>query len=664
MACKLRICKQCHQAFVPIAANQQYCKQITYDLCANCGKLFMHSCGDKRICCSTLCTKRYGYTKRKKFKVTCKQCGDVFYARSPCYKFCRKPVIQHCPVCGKDMLAKCGDPVKCCSAACRNKYISMRQGVNTLYTYTCVLCGKQYTTHNKLQKLNNAICSDIHYYNCEVCGKKFKIQNRVKHRTTCSEACRRIKVSESNKAASDENKRKGKETCLKKYGVSSFSKTPEFAKKVRDTSIKKYGVSNFTKTQMYIEKTKATNRRKYGCDWHTQTQEHHDSVIATNLKKYGSDNVSRSKYFLSKRMTDASKVDSLIEFRNDPVAYIEKNYADKPTLTDLSKDLGVVESSVGYILNSRNIQDAVQYHFSKMEDEVYEFLCTFIDSKSIVRNTYKVLGNLELDVYIPSKHFAIEVNPTFTHNSTKGIRSTQGKPIKYHLNKTEKCSEKDVFLFHLFGYEWTWKQDICKSMIVNALGATPNRIYARKCEIRDVSYADSVKFLDENHRQGNCTSSVRLGLYFNNKLVSLMTFSKMRSTMGTGNEDLSNCYELTRFCNLKYTNVVGAASKLFKHFVAQVDVARVRSFSDKAHTKGTLYATLGFAKLHENEPSYRWVDPMTDESYSRVSAQKRHLKKLLNDDTIDLSKTEVEIMEQHGYVRVYDCGTVLWQWTR
>lgn len=62
-------------------------------------------------------------------------------------------------------------------------------------------------------------------------------------------------------------------------------------------------------------------------------------------------------------MTDASKVDSLIEFRNDPVAYIEKNYADKPTLTDLSKDLGVVESSVGYILNSRNIQDAVQYHF-------------------------------------------------------------------------------------------------------------------------------------------------------------------------------------------------------------------------------------------------------------------------------------------------------------
>lgn len=574
----------------------------------------------------------------KKIKVVCKQCGDIFYVNRGNYQFC--------------------------SIQCRNTYRAAHKPAKVTYTYTCVLCGKTYKSTRKLITGKNAICSDTHYYNCDVCGKTFKIDNKVKHRTTCCDTCKRIKMSQSNKKASAASQEKKKQTCLRKYGVDSYSKTSEFVDKVHRTCMTKYGVSSFTKTQEYIDKTKKTNRIKYGCDWHTQTQEHHDSVITTNLKKYGSDNVSRSKYFLCKRMTDPSKVDSLIEFRNDPIAYIEKNYVNKPTLTDLSKDLGVVESSVGYILNSRNIQDAVQYHFSKMEDEVYEFLCTVIDRESIVRNTYKVLGNLELDVYIPSKHFAIEVNPTFTHNSTKGMRSTQGKPIKYHLNKTEKCSEKDVFLFHLFGYEWTWKQDICKSMIVNALGATPNRIYARKCEIRDVSYADSVKFLDENHRQGNCTSSVRLGLYFNNKLVSLMTFSKMRSTMGTGNEDLSNCYELTRFCNLKYTNVVGAASKLFKHFVAQVNVDRVRSFSDKAHTKGTLYATLGFAKLHENDPSYRWVDPMTDESYSRVSAQKRHLKKLLNDDTIDLSKTEVQIMEQHGYVRVYDCGTVLWQWTR
>lgn len=549
-------------------------------------------------------------------------------------------------------------------AICLSKEDRIIMVCSKTYNHVCIFCGRSYSD-NRNTSVATSICPDAHYYKCEVCGKMFEIPNRVKHRKTCCRECQNIQTSKSNKLSSAAGQQKRKKTCLEKYGVDSFSKTEEFVKKSKQISLKRYGVDNYTKTSEYLEKAKATNRKKYGCDWHTQTKEHHDSVIATNLKKYGADNVSRSRYFLTKRMTDPSKVDSLIEFRNDPQAYISNHYLTKPTLTDLSKDLGVVESSIGYILNSRNINNAVQYHFSKMKDEVYDFLCTVLDSSDIVRNTYDVLGNLELDLYIPSKNFAIEVDPTFTHNSTKGIRSAQGKPINYHQVKTDRCSGVNVFLFHLFGYEWTWKQDVCKSMIVNALGCTPNKVYARKCKIKEVSYSDSVKFLNENHRQGNCTSSIRLGLYFNEKLVSLMTFSKMRTTIGTGNENLSDCYELARFCNLKYTSVVGGASKLFKHFAnTYMSVTRVRSFSDKAHTKGSLYETLGFSKVHENGPSYRWVNPVTDESYSRVSTQKRHLKKLLNDPSVDLSKTEVQIMEQHGYVRVYDSGTVLWEWNR
>lgn len=128
-------------------------------------------------------------------------------------------------------------------------------------------------------------------------------------------------------------------------------------------------------------------------------------------------------------------------------------------------------------------------------------------------------------------------------------------------------------------------------------------------------------------------------------------------------KDSSDCVELTRFCNLMNTSVVGGASKLFSHYVRQFNPSRVRSFSDRAHTKGNLYKVLGFKELHRNGPSYRWVNPLTDESYSRVSTQKRFLKRLLGEENVDLSKTEVEIMEQNGYVRVYDCGTVLWEWT-
>ena len=61
---------------------------------------------------------------------------------------------------------------------------------------------------------------------------------------------------------------------------------------------------------------------------------------------------------------------------------------------------------------------------------------------------------------------------------------------------------------------------------------------------------------------------------------------------------------------------------------------------------------------------YVWVDELTDIAYNRVNAQKHNLKKFLNDDNIDLTKTEAQIMEEHGFVRVYDSGVITWQWNK
>lgn len=141
-----------------------------------------------------------------------------------------------------------------------------------------------------------------------------------------------------------------------------------------------------------------------------------------------------------------------------------------------------------------------------------------------------------------------------------------------------------------------------------------------------------------------------------------MTFGKMRSSIGTGKEDLSDCWELIRFCSLLNTSVVGGASKLFKYFVHTYSPVRIRSFSDRAHTKGNLYLTLGFTEIRRSDPGYVWVDLATDKAYHRVNAQKQNLKRFLNDDTIDLTKTEREIMVDHGYVMVPDSGTITWEW--
>ena len=199
-------------------------------------------------------------------------------------------------------------------------------------------------------------------------------------------------------------------------------------------------------------------------------------------------------------------------------------------------------------------------------------------------------------------------------------------------------------------------------MLRNLIGCNSTKVYARQCEIREVNSKDAFDFLMANHRQSGVHSKFRYGLYYNDELVSLMTFGKMRNTLGIGNEDLSDCWELVRFCNKLNTSVVGGASKLFKHFIKVHNPVRIRSFSDRAHTKGTLYKTLGFSAISQSSEQYVWVNLADNKAYNRVNAQKHNLKKFFKDDTLDLTKTERQIMEEHGYVQVFDSGTITWEW--
>ena len=82
-----------------------------------------------------------------------------------------------------------------------------------------------------------------------------------------------------------------------------------------------------------------------------------------------------------------------------------------------------------------------------------------------------------------------------------------------------------------------------------------------------------------------------------------------------------------------------------------------------AHTSGNLYHKLGFVKVSQSQPGYTWAKISTEETYSRVQCQKANLRKLFNDPSIDIeNKTEKQIMMEHGYVQVFDAGTIRWEY--
>jgi len=159
-----------------------------------------------------------------------------------------------------------------------------------------------------------------------------------------------------------------------------------------------------------------------------------------------------------------------------------------------------------------------------------------------------------------------------------------------------------------------------------------------------------MKFLEQNHIQGSVGSQIKIGLYYNDELVSLMNFSKPRINIGGKKEE--GTYELIRFSNKLNTTVVGGASKLLKYFERNYNPKEIISYADRRWSQGNLYTQLGFDFIHFSQPNYFYVKSKRREN------RFGYRKSILVKQGFDKNKTEKEIMQERGFNRIYDCGTL------
>jgi hypothetical protein len=254
-------------------------------------------------------------------------------------------------------------------------------------------------------------------------------------------------------------------------------------------------------------------------------------------------------------------------------------------------------------------------------------------------------GKLEIDVYLPELNLGIEVNGLYWH-SDKNVHKD------YHKEKLEEFAKLGVRIFYIFEDEWNFKSDIVKSMLRNLIKAPMDRvIYARKCELREVRFDETRKFLEDNHLQGHNNYKHSLGLYFQGELVSLMTFGSYRF-----GKSLDEGYELRRFCSKVGTRVIGAASKLFSHFVQTRKPPRIISYADRGRSVGNVYERLGFSQIGVTGPTYWYT-----EGDIRINRMNFTKKKLVADGA-DWEKTEGEIMSERGFYRIYGPGNLVFEW--
>ena len=171
-----------------------------------------------------------------------------------------------------------------------------------------------------------------------------------------------------------------------------------------------------------------------------------------------------------------------------------------------------------------------------------------------------------------------------------------------------KAENEDNFICWTRDYEWAddRKREVLKSYWLHAAGKTPNRWYARDCEIREVSTKEGVAFESENCFYGKRGASLRLGAYSKkdkNGVPSgtlLMLYSFGRNHFAKTRDNI----EIIRVGTRLRSQVVGGASKIFKHFIkeypsitvgsTEIDVKNIRFYVDYDHNSGSGIESLGF----------------------------------------------------------------------
>jgi hypothetical protein len=486
---------------------------------------------------------------------------------------------------------------------------------------------------------------------CDDCGleKKIKYCSYIKNYNNGDYLCISCKRKKNNmKKYGVENvfqlesiKEKSQKTCFEKYGVNNISKSEEIKIQKKNTIKEKYGVEHHLQNPEILEKQMKTNEKRYGVNNISKLNNIKDKKIITCLKNYGVEHFSQSQNW-----KDMIKEKKMNELNNKLIEYNITNYKIKP---DGNLIIKCENEQHEYEINSKLLQERIEryktipcticnpinIHSSGKEKQLEIFIKNIYDGE-IILSDRKQISPQELDIYLPELNLAFEFNGVYWHNELY-------KEKNYHLNKTNSCLEKGIQLIHVWEDDWNHKQDIVKSMILNKLNKTQNKIYARKCEIKEITDNKLVRdFLDKNHIQGFVGSSIKIGLFYENELVSLMTFKK------------SKTIELNRFCNKINTNIIGGASKLFKYFINNFDFDEIVSFSNNSYSNGKIYEKLNFQKTNKLKPDYSYI--VDNIRRHKFNFRKSKLKKL----GYNIEKSEKKLCLINNIYRVFDAGKIKW----
>jgi hypothetical protein len=419
---------------------------------------------------------------------------------------------------------------------------------------------------------------------CDRCGKikeipyrKYLINISNGNYYSCSAKCSKDKIEQSN---------------IKKFGTKNYFQSEEGKLKIKNIIIEKFGVDNISKLENIKQKKLETKEK-------SDFLKYKEFYLTKNLNLVKCDKNQKTYTFFCKKCK-----------KEYTISY------------NLLKNRRYSKTKICTFCNPIN------KNISGLEIELVNFIRENYYGK-ILENR-KIINPYELDIYLPDLKLAFEFNGLYWHNELN-------KPNNYHRMKSDLCIEKGIQLIHIWEDEWLNKKEIVKSIILDKLGKT--KILSNNFLIKEIKDDSIVKhFLEENHIKGYTKSQIKIGLFFREKLFSLMCFKKVK-----------NDYEIIRFCDEIYNSINGSEYKLLNYFIENHNVKEIIMKIDRSYSAGNLYKKLGFKEIEK-----------INEDYYYIENKKRFDKKLFQKTNTSI---EQEFLFNQGIYKIYDAGYLTYKLT-
>lgn len=280
-----------------------------------------------------------------------------------------------------------------------------------------------------------------------------------------------------------------------------------------------------------------------------------------------------------------------------------------------------------------------------------------IQSYNISIESHVTIGDFTYDYLLPTEKLVI----MFAHNLIDSVtvnvphlfdpQPAIGKYNLEHQYATVNANRHGYECLHIF--DWDSLPDVLMSLAPKTLVSCAN------CEVDIVSEAELALFLDMFYSRRDTGVTVDrgyiyLGLYYEDDLVSVMTFGKPRYRKLYTSEVYCMC------AHPEYT-VVNGWKLLFDTYRKVYNPEAVVASRELSKMPFRAYDEMGFELLGYSDPRRFW-----GKGGDRLTEGPRFLKKL-NVQYTDKYPHYVQnlgIMLRYGWIPMADCGYAIYEWRR